>query len=309
MKRQRTSVRFRPWVLILTSALVIPIASGFTPGVTFSERVLWGVIEGVVLAVITGSALKVMQRRRNTRTQELAMRALDAESVARQKVAEYLHSAVQPRLHLISREIANLNTSEAPAISTRLDKVTDELIREVSHALHPPELFVSLEFALEALLANRAELILEKRLTANSPVGLVDLNVAGEDKKYAQSELRLEVSSNLRWAIYSVIRELVANAEKKTDVKKIIVSVLVIDNSIEVKVSDDGHSLPTKMTRGLGHSTVEKVTSDFGGSFRIKNLPIGVEAQCVFPYEPKTSLEAIQRRRSEIDKKHGASVV
>lgn len=309
MKRQRASVRFRPWVLILTSAFVIPIASGFTPGATFSERVFWGVIEGVVLAAITGLELKAMQRRRNTRTQELAMRALDAESVARQKVAEYLHGTVQPRLHLISREIANLNTSEALVISTHLDEVTDELIREVSHALHPPELFVSLEFALEALLANRAELILDKRLTANSPVGLVDLNVDGEDKKYAQSELRLEVDSNLRWAIYSVVRELVANAEKKTDVKKIIVSVLVIDNSIVVNVSDDGHSLPITMTRGLGHSTVEKVTSDFGGSFRINNLPIGVEAQCVFPYELKTSLEAIKRRRSEIDKKHGASVV
>lgn len=309
MKRQRSSVRFRPWVLILTSALVIPIASGFTPGETFSERVLWGVIEGVVLAVITGKALQEMQRRRNKKEQELASRARDAESVARQKVAEYLHSTVQPRLHRVSREIVNLNTSEALVISSHLDEVTDEFIREVSHALHPPELFVSLEFALETLIADRAELILEKRLTANSPLGLVDLNVAGEDKKYAQSELRLEVDSNLRWAIYSVVRELVANAEKKTDVKKIIVSVLVIDNSIVVNVSDDGHSLPITMTRGLGHSTVEKVTSDFGGSFRINNLPIGVEAQCVFPYELKTSLEAIKRRRSEIDKKHGASVV
>ncbi|MFM1776862.1 MAG: hypothetical protein RLZZ260_429, partial [Actinomycetota bacterium] len=97
MKRQRASVRFRPWVLILTSAFVIPIASGFTPGATFSERVFWGVIEGVVLAAITGLGLKAMKRRRNTRTQELAMRALDAESVARQKVAEYLHGTVQPR--------------------------------------------------------------------------------------------------------------------------------------------------------------------------------------------------------------------
>ena len=71
MKRQRTSVRFRPWLLILTSALVIPIASGFTPGATFSERVLWGVIEGVVLAVITGKALQEMQRRRNKKEKNL----------------------------------------------------------------------------------------------------------------------------------------------------------------------------------------------------------------------------------------------
>jgi signal transduction histidine kinase len=296
-------------VLILVSAIVIPVASGFAPGASFGERVLFGVTEGIVLAVITGLCLKAMQRRRTRSLNEFAARSRDAEAAARQDVAIYLHSAVQPKLLAISREIASFKTSETTAIAERLDAVSEEFIREVSHSLYPPELLVSLEFGLETLLAGRAELILDKRLTANSPVGLFDLNLASEDKKYDQSELRLEVDSNLRWAIYSVVRELVANAEKKPDVRKITVSVLLVDDSIDVKVSDDGHSLPKKMTRGLGHSTVEKIAADFGGSFRIKNLPLGVEAQCVFPYEPKTSLEAVKRRRSKIDKKHGASVV
>ena len=309
MKMNRESLRFRPWVLILTSTLVIPLAGSFAPGSTFSQRLRWSIIEGVVLAAITGLSLKEMQRRRRKRSQNLAMRALYAEATARRKVAEYLHSSVQPRLLEISREIAKLKASDAQVISTQLDEVSNEFIREVSHALHPPELFVSLEFALETLLAGRAELNLDKRLTASSPVGLVDLEVAEDNRKYLQSELRLELDAELRWAIYSVVRELVANAHRKTNVAKVNVSALVVNNSIEVKVSDDGHSLPKTMTKGLGLLTVEKMVDDFGGSFRIKNVPFGVEAICVFPYEPKTSFEQIKRRQSKFDVKQSDPVV
>ena len=287
-------------MLILASAIIIPVASGFAPGASFGERVLFGVIEGFVLAVITGQSLRAMQRRGIRRDNEFAARSRDAEAAARQDVAIYLHSAVQPKLLAISREIASLKTSETTAIAERLDAVSEEFIREVSHSLYPPELLVSLEFGLETLLAGRAELILDKRLSTSSPVGLLSSNFG---QKYLKTELRLEVGTNLNWAIYSVVRELVANAEKKDDVKEIIVSVLVEEKSVIVKVSDDGHSLPKKLTKGLGHLNVEKITADFGGTFKIKNLPLGVEARCIFPYEPITSLTATKNRRVEIESK------
>ena len=287
-------------MLILASAIIIPVASGFAPGASFGERVLFGVIEGFVLAVITGQSLRAMQRRRIRRDNEFAARSRDAEAAARQDVAIYLHSAVQPKLLAISREIASFKTSETTAIAERLDAVSEEFIREVSHSLYPPELLVSLEFGLETLLAGRAELILDKRLSTSSPVGLLSSKFG---QKYLKTELRLEVGTNLNWAIYSVVRELVANAEKKDDVKEIIVSVLVEEKSVIVKVSDDGYSLPKKLTKGLGHLNVEKITADCGGTFKIKNLPLGIEARCIFLYEPITSLTATKNRRVEIESK------
>ena len=199
-------------MLILASAIIIPVASGFAPGASLGERVLFGVIEGFVLAVITGQSLIAMQRRRMSRDNKFAARSRDAEAAARQDVAIYLHSAVQPKLLAISREIASLKTSETTAIAERLDAVSEEFIREVSHSLYPPELLVSLEFGLETLLAGRAELILDKRLSTSAPVGLLSSKFG---QKYLKTELRLEVGTNLNWAIYSVVRELVANAEKK----------------------------------------------------------------------------------------------
>jgi signal transduction histidine kinase len=227
-------------------------------------------------------------------SQDLLFR-IDNET--RQEVGSWLHGTLQPQLTRLAKDIREKKQTDCTIVAQQVDEINEKFVRAYSHDLYPPSLIVSLEVGLETLLENRAELILDHRLTNASNIGFSFWS-SGSGFEDSDRPLRFVLGRERSYAVYRIVEEAVANAEKKPSTSRIVVDVVVDveGEKIRVSIHDNGAPIPADAKPGLGHSVIDAFVQKFDGNVSFKNVGDGVELIAYIPYHPKSVAETLNRR-------------
>jgi signal transduction histidine kinase len=227
-------------------------------------------------------------------SQDLLFR-IDNET--RQEVGSWLHGTLQPQLTRLAKDIREKKQTDCTIVAQQVDEINEKFVRAYSHDLYPPSLIVSLEVGLETLLENRAELILDHRLTNASNIGFSFWS-SGSGFEDSDRPLRFVLGRERSYAVYRIVEEAVANAEKKSSTSRIVVDVVVDveGEKIRVSIHDNGAPIPADAKPGLGHSVIDAFVQKFDGNVSFKNVGDGVELIAYIPYHPKSVAETLNRR-------------
>jgi signal transduction histidine kinase len=225
-------------------------------------------------------------------SQDLLFR-IDNET--RQEVGAWMHGTLQPQLTRLAKDIRAKKESDCNIVAQQVDDISEKYVRAYSHELFPPALFVSLEVGLETLLDGRAELNLDHQLTNASSFG-ISLRAPESELGAANKPLRLILNPEKRYAIYRIVEEAVANAEKKSSTSRIVVDIRFEGEDIRVSIRDNGAPVPQNVKPGLGHSIIDAFIQKFDGSFLLANVVDGVELVALIPYTPLTAAEKLNYR-------------
>jgi signal transduction histidine kinase len=225
-------------------------------------------------------------------TRELLFR-IDNET--REEVGAWLHGTLQPQLVRLAKDIRTNKVTDCDLVAKRVDEIAEKYVREYSHSLYPPTLIVSLEVGLETLLEDRAELILDERLTNAASVGFPVWSPESELKS-ANDSLRLLLGRELGYAAYRIVEEAVANAEKKPSTTRIVVDVGVVDRDLRISVRDNGAPISKNPVAGLGMSVINAFTQKFNGTMSTDNVGEGVELVVLLPYQQVTVAGILHQR-------------
>ena len=193
---------------------------------------------------------------------------LDIET--RREVGVWLHGHVQSFNLSMARRMRSLDSHDARKLADEIDLFTENTIRAFSHHLYPPVLEVSLELALNDLLAGRAKLEISDALSAG---------------KYTIQNVRI-LPIRTRYIVYRIIEECVANAEKKPSTKHISVEINIRDNFLELNVTDDGGPVATPLVYGLGLRLIQDYLASLGGIFSITTFGPGARFAAQFELQP-----------------------
>ena len=149
-------------------------------------------------------------------------------------------------------------------LADELDEFTQNTIRSFSHRLYPPVLEVSLDLALGDLLEGRVTYKISEELSS---------------RESTLENLRI-LPFRVRYVLYRIVEECVANAEKKSLTKDISVEILLKDDTIELIVTDDGGPVPTPIVGGLGMRLIEDYLASLGGTFSLTTFGPGARWRC-----------------------------
>lgn len=277
---------------LIVSYVVLHHGFGISIGGRSGEITL-ALISPILLVVFLGDVVRKVRRQHVLQGEvEDAIKSINAvELETRREVATWLHSSVQPNLLRLAKRVEKLDDPAARNVASEIADLGRGVVRDAAHKLHPPQLEISLELALTDILGGRAELRIDPRLSTRtyaSGVTMQDGKAVSFDG-WAVREERLHLEWYLRYAIYRVIEEAVANAERKSSTSKIVVEIIVESTSIRARVIDDGAPIPHDPVRGLGLSVIEAMVRQFGGSFMLENdSQGGVVLDALFPYEHKS---------------------
>ena len=216
------------------------------------------------------------------------------DSEIRKQVGVWLHGSVQSKLMKISRELRFYNLSE---IADEVDDLSENEIRNYAHKLFPPALNISLEAGLVDLVEENVELVLDETLSEQSMAAGQPLKNDDRALAVARSK-RLVLPPALAYAIYRVIEEGLSNANKKPEVTKIIVTVKVVENSIEITVEDNGSKLSGPVSAGLGLTLFDIYSSNFGGRFSLENSQDGVVMRMVLMFTPVSVKDLVAQKKA-----------
>jgi len=217
------------------------------------------------------------------------------DSETREEVGAWLHGTLQPQLTRLAKEIRTQEVTDLDRIALRVDEIGEKFVRTYSHSLYPPALMVSLEVGLETLLEGRATLVLDERLTNAASVGF-DIWSPGLGMPESSRELRLHLGGEYAFAVYRIVEEAVANAEKKPSTSAISVSVCIAGDALHISVRDNGELIPENVNFGLGLSVIDSFVQSFDGTMSIGNIADGVELAASLPYRQETVAEMLLKR-------------
>lgn len=221
-------------------------------------------------------------------------RMILVDSEIRKQVGVWLHGSVQSKLMKLSRELRFYNLSE---IADEVDDLCENEIRNYSHKLFPPALNISLEAGLVDLVGENVELVLDENLSEQSTM-TTQTSSSGSGISGIPRKNRLVLPSGLAYAIYRVIEEGLSNANKKPEVTKIIVTVKVVENSIEIMIEDNGSKLSGPVSAGLGLTLFDIYSSNFGGRFSLENSQDGVVMRMVLMFTPVSVKDLVAQKKA-----------
>jgi signal transduction histidine kinase len=184
----------------------------------------------------------------------------------RREVGVWLHGQVQSFHLSLARRMRTVESKHAHELADELDVFTEETIRSFSHRLYPPVLEVSLDLALSDLLDGRASYEISNELSS---------------RDYSFQNVRV-LPFRVRYILYRIVEECVANAEKKPSTKHISVEVLLQGNTIEVNVTDDGGPVPSPLINGLGMRLIEDYLTSLSGDFNLATVGPGARFTAQF---------------------------
>lgn len=166
------------------------------------------------------------------RRQQATLRALEEE---RSRLARDIHDVPLQEVSAIIRQLGNRKDVEAEL--GQLREVARHL-REVSVSLRPPVLDdVGLGAALTELLGRP------------TPEGLVRVELSLEDRTSIEVDTRPPPEVEL--AVYRIVQEAVANAQRHAGASRVIVSGLVDQHELLVSVADNGSGIDQRaLARG-----------------------------------------------------------
>ena len=301
-------LRFSLLILGIISQIYLIILIRSDPG----DDLFRGEIIAIAILIYTSTVisfgirnfLRIWKRQRNSETSLEVLtgdlnlmkeRMILVDSEIRKQVGVWLHGSVQSKLMKISRDLRFYNLLE---IADEVDDLSENEIRNYAHQLFPPALNISLEAGLVDLIGENVELVLDRALSEES-TGVGQVLHGGSNEFGSPIPDRLVLPSGLAYAIYRVIEEALSNANKKPNVSKIKVAVMVVGNTIEIIVEDNGAKLSGPVSAGLGLTLFDIYSSNFGGQFSLENSQVGVVMRMVLMFTPVTVQEAISQRSKE----------
>jgi signal transduction histidine kinase len=158
-----------------------------------------------------------------------------------------------------------------PELQAKSAKVLDHVLEQVKEAIKqtrtltfeisPPELYtIGLESAIEELTQRFAE---EQNLQCH----------------FEANDEPIPLNEHVKICLYRSVRELLINAGKHAEAKKINITILKIDNDIQITVKDDGKGFNVSMlntptdanSRGLGLFSIRERLQQIGGKLDIQS--------------------------------------
>ena len=183
----------------------------------------------------------------------LVAQALDAEDMARRRLAEALHDEALQNILAARQELSAGDDAQLPLVVEALDRTTSQL-REAVFDLHP--------YLLE-----------------QSGLGTALAAIAERGARRRGFEVHVDVEENRLGAhdqlLFSIGRELITNVEKHARASKLWIALRRRGDSIELTVSDDGCGIDlaqAALAPRAGHiglaSSAERIDA-VGGSFHV----------------------------------------
>jgi signal transduction histidine kinase len=210
----------------------------------------------------------------------------EIDTQTRRELGAWLHSVVQPKLLSIARKAWADKSEIGTMLATELDDLNENVVRRYSHQLFPVQLEIALVLALADMLEGRAEFNFDTRmLPLMGEVGEVDSvpKISPEAMHSLIPKSQVFFPIQQRYAIYRIVEEAVANAEKKPSTTKINVDISIPEDLIIISVIDDGSPVGESVEAGLGTRLIDTYSLLHKGSWHLKNISKGVEFRCVFP--------------------------
>jgi signal transduction histidine kinase len=210
----------------------------------------------------------------------------EIDTQTRREIGAWLHSVVQPKMLSIARKAWADKSEIGTTLATELDELNDNVVRRYSHQLFPVQLEIALVLALGDMLDGRAEFKFDTRMLPlmgeTGEVGPVPkFSPEGMKSLIPRSQVFFPIQQ--RYAIYRIVEEAVANAEKKPSTTKINVDISIPEDQIIISVIDDGSPVGKSVEVGLGTRLIDTYSLLHKGSWQLKNISKGVEFRCVFP--------------------------
>ena len=210
----------------------------------------------------------------------------EIDTQTRRELGAWLHSVVQPKLLSIARKAWADKSEIGTMLATELDDLNENVVRRYSHQLFPVQLEIALVLALADMLEGRAEFNFDTRmLPLMGEVGEVGSvpKISPEAMHSLIPKSQVFFPIQQRYAIYRIVEEAVANAEKKPSTTKINVDISIPEDLIIISVIDDGSPVGESVEAGLGTRLIDTYSLLHKGSWHLKNISKGVEFRCVFP--------------------------
>jgi signal transduction histidine kinase len=288
-------LRFDPMIsrLVIFGIAVLEIVRLIAQGDTWS--IAWLVI---VIALFVFTMLRRAQEvlaKQNTSEELLTISAYnlqlleqlsEIDTQTRRDLGSWLHSVVQPKLLSIARKAWSDESEIGTTLATELDELNDNVVRRYSHQLFPVQLEISLVLALADMLEGRAEFNFDTRMfplmgEMGEPGPVPKISSEAVKSLIPKSQVFFPIQQ--RYAIYRIVEEAVANAEKKPSTTKISVDISIPEDQIIISVIDNGSPAGESIEFGLGTRLIDTFTLLHKGSWKLSNISTGVEFRCVFP--------------------------
>jgi signal transduction histidine kinase len=294
-KGQSKPSRFDPMIsrLVILGIAILEIVRLIAQGDTWSI-VLLVIVIALFVFTMSRRAEEVLAKQ-NTSEELLTISAYnlqlleqlsEIDTQTRRDLGSWLHSVVQPKLLSIARKAWNDKSEIGITLTTELDELNDNVVRKYSHQLFPVQLEISLALALADMLEGRAEFSFDTRMV---PL-MGDMGEPGPVPKISPEAVKSLIPKSQvfftiqqRYAIYRIVEEAVANAEKKPSTTKISVDISIPEDQIIISVIDNGSPAGESIKFGLGTRLIDTFTLLHKGSWKLSNISTGVEFRCVFP--------------------------
>ena len=265
---------------VIGGAIGGALGSIVTTSVNFGWLVVssaaWMLIAAVLVRVIGHAGRRIQQQADALNAsirdlQESRTELISSEAQARRAVSEQLHGPVQSELLAIETLLRSRgHDDEAKAIHAFRVNV----VRELSHRLHPMIIDIGLLPALD-------ELVEASPLVAQVTVGS---NVAELDD-FGNPGL----SMIARLTIYRVVQEALLNSCTSGQATHAWINVSATDRAITVSAADDGVGLDSSKPWGLGLRSIDAWVGSLDGSWEIKDRSVrGCELTVRLPIAPST---------------------
>ena len=309
LKEERTNVyRLIGLVLYATTNLLTVITLQFHHDGQLRYLQIINLVTGIIITatVIYGafdmSKRSIKYEKAKKEKAEIHSKLMDSQQLlfridneTRQEVGAWLHGSLQPQLIRLAKNIREKKETDLDIVAQQIDDISEKFVRAYSHELFPPALFISLEVALETMLEGRAELILDERLTNASSFGF-SIWSPESGLPATNTSLRLVLDTEQRYAVYRIVEEAVANAEKKSSTSRIVADIRIESEEIRLSVRDNGSPILKNTKPGLGLSVIDAYVKKFDGSFSLENIADGVELIALIPYVSVTAAEKLNLR-------------
>ena len=194
----------------------------------------------------------------NEKTKELdvANALIEGQDNERKRLAHDLHDGINPQLGAFKLTLDNKlrGDVEKSDLTAQLDDIVKS-IREISHKMYPTRL------EKQGLRAAIEQLILTVRHATEIDISL-------------KSNLNDRLEEKLELNIYYLVLELVNNVIKHADASKLLIQLLIDDESIVLSAEDDGVGFDQEnITEGLGMVGLRQRVEHMNGKLVIDSEP------------------------------------
>jgi len=238
----------------------------------------------ILLAIQDITIRKQQEREIHEHQRQLASlteQLLFAEERERHRLATMLHDSIGQSLAFSRRELGVLQKRVPAEMTEAIEDVKEQIdvairqTRDLTFELSPTTLHA---FGLEAAIEELGDQFARHE---------------GFKFRFEATEEKLPLTEQIKTLLYRAARELLMNIAKHADAHDVSVQINRTDNSIRIRVADDGRGFDVSATKdvtgeqqGFGIFSIRERLTNVGGSFHIASEPgKGTEIILVAPLD------------------------